>query len=384
MPRPVEATARRLRDWLVGHALPLWSNAGFDAAHQRFEEQLGLAGRPALDVPHRLIVQTRQIHTYALVSRKGWYRDADAILKTAYAALIRDYRRPDGRPGWVFAVRRDGTPADARRDFYATAFVLLALGSYFGLTGDRAALGFADETLDFLDRHMTAPCGGGYVEALPVPDAPRRQNPHMHLFEALLNLWETTRERRYLDRASAIFGLFGRHFFRPERGGVLLEYFDDGLVPAAGETGRIVEPGHHCEWIWLLRWYERETGTDVQAYVDGLYGHVARHGRDRGGMLPDELLDDGTVRTPTRRLWPMTEAVKAHLLEARRGRPDALETAVSLADTMFERFLAPALPGGWIDRFDANGNPMGEVMPASSLYHVLGAVDELDRFVGSA
>jgi mannose-6-phosphate isomerase len=380
--RSIEAAARHLRDWAIGRSLPLWAGAGFDAEHRRFEERLTLDGQPDTGTPHRLIVQARQIHSYLLAARRGWYPDGDRLAQAGYASMVRDYHRPDGKPGWIFTVHRDGKPADPRRDLYAHAFVLLALGSYAGRTGDRVALALADETLAFLDRDMASP-HGGHHEALPAPDGPRRQNPHMHLFEALLNLWENARERRYLERANGIFRLFTERFFQPGRG-VLLEYFDDSLAPAPGEVGQVVEPGHHCEWIWLLRWYERETGTSVQRYVDGLYAHADRHGRDGGGLLVDELLDHGTVRLPSRRLWPMTEATKAYVIEAQHGRPGARETAASIADTMIERFLAPAMAGGWIDRFDGADNPVGDFMPASSLYHVLGAVDELDRFVGGA
>jgi mannose-6-phosphate isomerase len=381
LPKAIDAAARRLHGWLVGQALPLWATAGFDAGHRRFEERLAMDGRPIAATPQRLIVQARQIHSYALAARRGWHADADRLAREAYASMLRDFHRPDGDPGWIFTIRRDGTPDDSRRDLYSHAFALLALGSYAGRTGDRAAVALADETLDFLDRHMAAPAGG-FVDVLPAGGGPRRQNPHMHLFEALLNLWQNTRERRYLERAGGIFRLFADRFFQAERG-VLLEYFDERLAPAPGEAGHVVEPGHHCEWVWLLRWYERETGDAVQRYVDGLYGHALRFGLDRGGLLVDELLDDGTVRMPSRRLWPVTEAIKATLLEAGRGRPDALATAVALADALFERFLAGALPGGWIDRLDAEGRPVGDFMPASSLYHVIGAIDELDRYIGA-
>lgn len=382
LPEPIDTAARRLRAWLIQQALPLWSSAGFDAGHARFEEHLTMDGRPIAGVPQRLTVQARQIHSYTLAARKGWFADGDRVAQAAYPSMLRDFRAPEGQPGFVFSIDHDGRPVDKRRDLYAHAFVLLALGSLGGRTGDRAVLARIDETLDFLDGHMKSP-RGGYVEALPPGTAPRRQNPHMHLFEAFLNLWQNTQERRHLERAGEMFGLFTEHFFQPETG-VLLEYFDEDWQPAAGEAGHVVEPGHHCEWIWLLRWYERETGTDVQRYVDGLYDHVQRHGRDRLGLLPDELLDDGRVRTASRRLWPMTEAIKAHVLEAERGRPGALETAVLLADTMHERFFSGAMAGGWIDRYDAAGAPMGDFMPASSLYHVIGAIDELDRFVTSA
>ena len=42
-------------------------------------------------------------------------------------------------------------------------------------------------------------------------------------------------------------------------------------------------------------------------------------------------------------------------------------------------FLRGVVPGGWMDRLDAEGRPATDFMPASTLYHLLGAVAELDR-----
>jgi mannose-6-phosphate isomerase len=175
-----------------------------------------------------------------------------------------------------------------------------------------------------------------------------------------------------------MFGLFAGRFFQADPG-VLIEYFDDRLVPASGVPGRVVEPGHHFEWIWLLRWYERESGTIVGRHVDALYRHAERYGSDRAGLIVDELLVDGSVKTASHRLWPMTEAIRAHLVEARLGRPGAAARAAALADLLFERFLSGAAAGGWIDRLDAAGRPATDFMPASSLYHLLGAIDELTK-----
>jgi mannose/cellobiose epimerase-like protein (N-acyl-D-glucosamine 2-epimerase family) len=350
--------------WAVEQALPLWASRGFDPAHDRFEELLTLQGEPVRDVPHRLTVQARQVHGYALARKRGWFTEADAMIERGFRSMARDYRKSHG---WVFAAHRDGQAHDSRRDLYAQAFVLLAAGSYAGLTGDRGALVLADELLAELDRDFGA-AAGGYLEQLPAADLPRRQNPHMHLFEALLNLWMNTREPRYLERASRMFDLFTRHFFEPEAG-VLLEYFDEAWAP---RPERIVEPGHHCEWIWLLRWYERETGTPVQPYVDALLAHVERCGIDTAGLLPDEVMADGRVRTPSRRLWPMTEAIKAYAVEGRRDR------AVALADLVGRHFLTGVVPGGWMDRLDAAGRPATDAIPASTLYHLLGAVAELN------
>ncbi len=100
-----------------------------------------------------------------------------------------------------------------------------------------------------------------------------------------------------------------------------------GRPAEAGEgiDGAIVEPGHHYEWIWLLRRFERETGRPVARFVDALYGHATEHGFDAEGLIVDELLADGSCRSPSRRLWPITEAIKANVVEGRLGRPGAEE-----------------------------------------------------------
>lgn len=370
--------AALLTDWVVQHALPFWATSGFDGEHRRFEECLSLKGERVLDAPLRLMVQARQIYVYALASRRNWYPGALALVETAYASMLRDFHERDGRGGWVHSIRRDGAIADSQRDLYAHAFALLSIASYVQATGRRQALALADETLAFMDANFAAP-GGGYVEALPATSAFRRQNPHMHLFEALLALWSSSADRSYLTRATSLFDLFTSRFFRPDLG-ILGEYFDTNLRPAGGVDGRIVEPGHHYEWVWLLRRFEHESGRSVQLYVDALYAHADAHGHDGVGLIVNEVLTDGSHHSPSHRLWPMTEAIKANLAEARRGRVGASLKAATLANLLLQRFLTNVPLGGWIDRLDWNGLPDTDVMPASSFYHLVCAIDELDRF----
>jgi len=371
------ANTQRLREWAIGQALPLWAGAGFNRAQGRFEERLSLAGVPIVDAPQRLIVQARQIYSYGLATRRGWHRGRD-LVEEAYASMIRDFHRPDGRDGWVFSVARDGTVTDATRDLYSHAFVLLGMASYVQATGSSQALAIADETLAYIDSALGA-ANGGYFDALPRPDALRRQNPHMHILEGLLSLWTASGERRYLARAEKIFELFAAHFFQPDHG-VLGEYYDDRLERAAGITGDIVEPGHHYEWVWLLRWLERESGRAVGPYADGLYRHADAHGYSADGLIMDEVLRDGRPHKRSHRTWPVTEAVKGNLAEAGAGRPGAMDKAAALADRLHERFLSPVVPGGWMDRLDEHGRPATDFMPASTLYHVLCMLDELEGF----
>mgnify|MGYP003347412068 CR=1 FL=1 len=373
--RPPAAIAA-LRRWAIDSALPLWATAGFDRIHRRFEERLTIDGRAIVDVPVRLMVQARQIYVYGLAARAGWHGEAAALVETAFGTMVREYYRADRRDGWVFSLHRDGTVADGKRDLYAHAFVLLSVASYVEATGQRGALDLANETLAFIDSAMRAGNGGGYVEALPPSGELRRQNPHMHLFEALLALWRVTHDGKYLFRAEEIFALFRDRFFRA-RDGVLIEYFDSALRPLGDERGDIVEPGHHYEWVWLLRQFEAATGREVQGFVDALYSHADRYGFAPSGLIVDELLADGTVKTASHRVWPVTEAIKANAVEGGKGRPGAERRAVALIQLLFARFLTATAAGGWIDRRDQGGAPATDFMPASTLYHVICALDVL-------
>jgi mannose-6-phosphate isomerase len=374
--------ATALLDWASEAALPLWAEVGFDSEQGRFEERLTLQAERLPAVPLRLMSQARQVYAYAVADKRGWYRDSAALVERAYASMERDYYRRDGRAGWIFSIRRDRSIADDRRDLYTHAFVLLAIAAYVETTGKRRALTLAEETLAFVEGHMTAPQGGGFVEELPLSDDLRRQNPHMHLFEALLALWACSRDERYLARARRLFELFAARFFRADCG-VLGEYFTADLAPAEGLAGQLVEPGHHYEWIWLLRRFEQASGRSMQRYVDALYSHADRFGFDSAGLIVDALRADGAHHARSRRIWPVTEAIKANLVEARRGRRHAAAKASALAGVLHERFLTADPAGGWFDKLDAHGACISKFMPASTLYHLMGAIDELTQSIAA-
>jgi mannose-6-phosphate isomerase len=99
-------------------------------------------------------------------------------------------------------------------------------------------------------------------------------------------------------------------------------------------------------------------------------------------MIVSELLVDGSPRAGVRRIWPITEAIKANLVEARHGRTQGEGRAAALAVVLRDRFLTGDPRGGWLDRLDDRGRCVDGFMPASTLYHLLGAIDELSRFVG--
>lgn len=362
--------AVRSARWLRDLALPLWASRGFDTRQGAFEERLDFSFSPVLAAPRRVMVQARQISVYAAAALAGLYPDGRPLALRAARAMIATYLAADGAPGWIFSVDRAGKTVDAKRDLYAHAFVLFALAWVMRLEADPAFVSAARDTLDFLDSFMADPVGGGYWDCLPRIDAIRRQNPHMHLFEAAIALHETNGDARALALCRALKGLALARFFDPTTG-ALREAFDDRWAvhprPGAGS----VEPGHLFEWAWLLRRYEVISGDDQSGPVSAMIAMAMRYGLDSAnGRIIDEIGEDGAIRVASSRSWPHAEALKA--LSAETGPGDvryAREIALILG-RLSETYCPDALNGGWIDHVDAQDRSISEAMPASTLYHL--------------
>jgi mannose-6-phosphate isomerase len=375
-----QSSAARLKRWVVEQALPLWGETGFDSARGSFVERLTFEGAPLLNAPRRAMVQARQIYVFSHAALLGWRPEGKAIALEAAHRLIDRYHGVDGDHGWVFSVHPDGAVHDPKRDFYAHAFALFGLAWAYKLAPEPRFLSAALTTLGVLDQHFASPTGG-YHTVLPADHGSREQNPHMHLFEAMLAWFEATGREEFLARAGDIHAMMATRFFQ-SRTGILAEYFDGEWNPVAGTAGRICEPGHHFEWSWLLRRHARLKGQDDPPIARALKAFGDRHGFDAEGFVVDQLLDDGRVHKPSRRSWPHTESIKAEVAAAEAGDADAPARAAQTTDRLLAVFLGRPVPGGWIDHVDAKGAPIVDSMPASTLYHVFFAAAEADRVWG--
>ncbi len=368
----------RVRQWLVDAALPLWSTTGVDADAGGFVERLALNGTPDLVAPKRVRVQARQIYVFSHAKLSGLLPEGDRIAAQGIAFVMR-HGFPDGiARGAVHSLERDGKVRDAKRDTYDHAFLLFALSWYHRATDDaqvRKTILALGDAIWMILRH---PNGAGFVVDDSGTDE-LHQNPHMHLFEAVLAAFDATGEPVFLDRARELFELFRGRMFDPELG-VLREFYDADWQPAAGEAGRIVEPGHHAEWVWLLKWYADRAGEPLCAEAARLYDFADTHGRPGAGvLLCDELWTDGAVKKASTRSWPQTEAIKAEVAMAEAHGQPLGTRADALVEALFDTFLDKTVPGAWIDWVDTDGDPLAQAIPASTFYHVFLGLSEYLR-----
>jgi mannose-6-phosphate isomerase len=374
---------RRYVSWLRDDSFPAWRRAGFDAGSGLFFEKLTLAGRPDRAAELRLRTHMRQVYCFAHGATLGLTPAGDGIALAARALdnIATVAFSPDGRPGWVHRLSQDGTVVDDRRDLYDHAFVLLALAHVFAVTGEPRYEEAIAATLSAIDNTLAAP-NGGWAES-DRHELPRRQNPHMHLFEASLALHEITGEAAHLARATVIFHLFLERFY-DRRYKVLREYFGiDWRLGPEYRSGRI-EPGHNVEWVWLLRRFARSApGEAAAAGIDAICADLLASAERLGlhdGFLVDETDLAGRATVDGRRLWPQTEHIKAHLVQYEAtGGEHHLVRAGEIVDRLFATYLAGPKAGLWVDRFALDGRVAVDHVPASILYHLVVPAAEMIR-----
>jgi mannose-6-phosphate isomerase len=368
----------RLQAFMREACLPMWSRRARD--HRGgFYEALAPDGAPLTDRIKRFRVQPRQAYAFAHASFLGWTETGRSASDHAFAFTLeagtddRTLMGDDPFTGFVHLLTPEGGVEDARRDTYDHAFVLLACAWRMIAFGDEQARRVAERTLSFLDT-LRQP-DGSYLEGVPAR-LPRRQNPHMHLFEAFMALdragFEGARER-----AADIRRLLAERFWD---GRVLREFFAENwsLDP---ERSHRVEPGHMAEWCWLLDQWQDASGEDESEMIAALYRAAEEAGLSEDGWLVDEADADGGNRRTTRRLWCQAEYAKAALVLARRGDGEAADKAGRLIERMLTSYFSAPLAGGWNDQYDEAGRVVSEDMPTSTLYHVVSLAAEAERTV---
>jgi mannose/cellobiose epimerase-like protein (N-acyl-D-glucosamine 2-epimerase family) len=353
--------------WLIEHAWPLWLEHGVDWRRRAFHEHLDSASLKCQASFRRLRVAARQTYVFSKAVRYGVPRAKEAV------ALGLDFLRgparlPDGGFAWRFDL--DNQPIDSTRDLYDHAFVLLAFAAAAEVVGAADVDADAVALADYIATQFVHPAGG-YRDSIPAI-ALRRQNPHMHLFEALLAASNAFRDERFFNHARDLAALFVARFFQAKEG-ALPEYFDEALGPHR-EAGRfLVEPGHHYEWIWLFHQYEKSAaamgapaGPDSTSVAHSLFEFAERHAVSAAnGLVANSVWSDGTAADSGFRLWPQTERLKA----VARRQPDRAASALGA----IARHLVGACPGLWIERMDAGGQEIAQAAPATSLYHLTAA-----------
>ena len=291
-----------------------------------------------------------------------------SLMENGTSLLLQRFSLPSG--AFRHSIDESAKPLDDTPDLYGQAFVLFALAEAFAVSPQKRLRDRGKELLVYLRKERAAP-GGGFTE-ISHGEMVYRSNPHMHLFEAALAWVEVDSDPEWRQLAKELLDLCLGKFFDPKLG-LLAERFHEGW-DIERENGRyIFEPGHLCEWSWLLGRYQKLLGEDLITLRKQLFSSSEAKGLDaKRGALMDEIWSDGEVKTSSSRFWPQCERIKA---ASQLGFRDAAEAGM---EALFRYFDTP-IKGLWHDTWDAFGSFRVQPVKASSLYHIIGAILEFHR-----
>lgn len=363
--------AHKFVSWCRYDMLPLWAKAGWDNKNGGFFEELHLNGKPDRTAHRRVRVTSRQVYALAHAHDLGWLDDTGLVSKGIQWLL--DKGRAGNGSGFAHLVDDEGNVLDKKHDLYDHAFHILAFAWASRVTGDSQMLALSQQVLDFVEDALGSSEDAGWMEDTD-NTLPRRQNPHMHMVEALIALHAASGNPAHLKRADEVVSLLAERW-RDPKSDTLLEYFDAGWNPVEPLTP---EPGHMVEWSWLAHSLKRVGGhppADLSHWPD----LAARLGSSECGLLLDAITTDGRPAAETSRLWGQTEWLKSLCALQEAGQNDVKQRLESVCERIFRHYLILEPVGLWIDKVDHAGNPLSTRVPASIVYHLISAAAEVQR-----
>lgn len=265
--------------------------------------------------------------------------------------LLEHFRDPE-HPGWFEEVGPDGKVRSAAKKTYSHAFVILALAHLYRAGGDERYREAALLTWGWLYLYLRDDAGGYPPEAtvqFTPAESLRTQNPVMHLFEAMLALWEATRDPDALSGARAVGDfVIARLLVRRQQDAYIPEWYSAQWQPLPSDGGGYIDLGHQFEWAWLLS----------DAAIHGLPASYAQTGelvlayalkegydQDQGGcfnrMSPEGNKDLG------KGWWEQSETLRTLMhYAALRGHTE-LWPRYDQTLALVRRDFADAVNGGW-------------------------------------
>jgi mannose/cellobiose epimerase-like protein (N-acyl-D-glucosamine 2-epimerase family) len=366
----------QLAGWLVNEAYPRWAEHGIDS-RGGFFETLSQSGHGLPDA-RRARLHPRQVYAFAQAPALGWTRDVRGIVRRGIDYFTAHYQRRDG----LFRTLADaaGTALDERVLLYDQSFALLGYAAAATALDARADFeARALELRGIIDNRLGAG-GGALYSDLDRADV-REANPHMHLLEACLAWAEIGTDPSWIVWVRRLVELAVLRFIRKDSG-VLGESYTSLWQPVPGIAGRTIEPGHHFEWAWLLLRCRHLNSTaprdaPLQETAMRLLDIGERYGVLRG-VAVNRLLDDMTVADAEARLWSQTERLKAALLAATLTDNAKYWAIAEAAAMSIWPYLQTPVPGLWFDVQRPNGSLVDAPAPASTFYHLVGAIAALN------
>ena len=371
----LEQSARDFKTQLAERILPYWFNTAQDASNGGYLLSDDRVQGRTTPKEKAIVTQARTVWTFSLAHRKGFSDARRDYLKAAaqgYRFLL-DHFLDKEQGGYFWKTDLAGKPVNERKMVYGQSFVIYALVEYHRASGDPEALRRAMELYRTLQQRAHDSKHGGWTEhftrdwtPLPLRDPAgevevaglKSANTHLHLMEALTDLYEVTRDGDVRQSLEETLNINTKYFYPLDAAKSCFHRNPDwSAVTDPSSAG--LSYGHDVEFAWLMVRAEEALGRapswpHFYAHLD----HALKCGydRERGGLyhrgIGNELPYDTT------KVWWVQAEMIAAFTDALRHKPDAAyESALEKTLEFVARFMTDPKDGIWVDSVMADGQP---------------------------
>ncbi len=383
-----------MQDHLRDELLPYWFSRGINNEYGGFITYFDADGDPTGETEKTLISQLRMIFTFSEIHRFGFGQEqALGIAQQGFEFLIEHFW-DETHGGWFWTTEQDGTPINRSKLGYGHTFAMLALSEYGMASGDLRAMDYAVKTFETIQTFAADNLHGGYYEfheedwtkkAPGVYGGDRKSlDVHMHIMEALTNMFEATGAQIYHDRCVEVIELIFARMLHPEHKTGMMQFLPDWTPSRAlifknvwGSDRDVEDPegrplnntsyGHNTEFVWLLNHAIHILDLDPDRYrptMKTIMEHAIRNGIDwdNGGLYCEGPLDDGPARETNKEFWQQAEVMIA-LLDGYLtwNDPEYLKAYENLHRFVFDVGINHDV-GEWYPLFDKENNPLADYM----------------------
>lgn len=393
--------ARAFKTELANRILPYWFDTAQDTNHGGYLLADDLVRGRTTPKDKALVTQARMIWTFSLAHRKGYSDARRNYLKAAeqgYRFLL-DHFRDEQHGGYFWRTDLQGKPLKEHKIVYGQSFVIYALVEYHRASGDKQALQHAKDLYLALQKHAHDARLQGWTEhfqrdwtplALRDPAGEvevaglKSANTHLHLMEALTELYEVTHDPELRKSLEESLRLNATYFYPLDASRSCFHRNPDWSVVTDPRSAGL-SYGHNVEFAWLMIRAEQVLGRQPSwkhfyAHLD----HALKVGwdTDRGGLYHRGMGNQPPYDTG--KVWWVQAEMMAALTDALLHKPNpSYAAALARLIDFIAKFQTDAKDGIWIDSVTAEGQPKstGKAHAWKANYHDVRAIQKfIDGF----
>jgi len=371
-PLPQHAAAYRVQ--LSERVLPYWLGK-LDSTNGGFLLSDDAVRGSTTPREKQLVSQARMVWTFAYLHRHGLDDSTNSCLKAAWNGyrLLTNHFRDSRLGGYYWTTDLAGQPINERKVLYGESFALYAFVELHRATRDPQPLTEAMKLYCVIRQQAHDGQHGGWDEhftrdwqrlADREPNAEvevagyKSANTHLHLQEALAELYDVTQDPGVKQSLRETLDLNKRYFYPKDPGRSCFHRQRDWqAVTDPASAG--LSYGHNVEFAWLMLRAEEVLGLPPDwSHFDAILQHALQHGYDpeRGGLYHRGIGDEPA--SDQNKIWWVQAEMMAALTDSLRHQENvAQRQALDRLIHFVNAHQTDPQTGIWLDTVTADGKP---------------------------